>query len=234
MPEQPSSRREHPLTLDEVVTHALAIIDEHGTQGLSMRKLGASLGVEGMALYHHVSGRADLLEAVVDRILDGLLDGLAPELTRTWQGYLQALAHAIRQRALQHPKAFPLVATHHPAATWLRPPLRDLALVEHFLTTVRGHGFSQDQAVAAYQLYSSFLLGHLLLECAERGAATGPVDEPLDEGGADIPQDDGRVDVDRFPTVVALRPRLSENTSQVQFEDGLENLIDRLEMSISQ
>lgn len=234
MPEQPGARRDHPLTLDEVVTHTLAIIDEYGTQGVSMRKLGASLGVEGMAIYHHVSGRADLLEAVVDRVLDGLLEDLDPELTRTWQGYLQSLAHAIRDRALEHPRAFPLVATHHPAASWLRPPLRDLGLVEHFLTTVIGHGFSREQAVATYQLYSSFLLGHLLLECSELGAAMGPRDQALDEGGADIPEDDGEVEVDRFGTVLALRPLLSQNTSQVQFEDGLESLIDRLEMSISQ
>ncbi|MFK5583300.1 TetR/AcrR family transcriptional regulator C-terminal domain-containing protein [Serinicoccus sp. LYQ131] len=233
MPDQSAARRE-PLTLDEVVTHALAIIDEHGSSGLSMRKLGASLGVEGMALYHHVSGRADLLEAVVDRVLDGLMEDLHPRLVRTWQGYLQALAHAIRERALSHPKAFPLVATHHPAAPWLRPPLRDLSLVEHFLSTVTGHGFSTEQAVAAYQLYSSFLLGHLLLECAELGAATAPDDEPVDEGGADIPQDDGRIDIEEFPTVAALRPELSQHTTQAQFEDGLENLIDRLEMSISQ
>ena len=74
-----------------------------------------------------------------------------------------------------------------------------------------------------------------LLESAARGADTGPVEEPFDEGGAQIPQHDGRRDLgDSTPTTNRLRPLLSEDRSDEEFEVGLETLLDRLEMVLSQ
>ena len=69
-------------SLDRAVIVAAAIryIDQHGTQGLTMRGLGHELGVEAMALYRYVSGREDLLEAVVAKLLEGLNDDLDPVL----------------------------------------------------------------------------------------------------------------------------------------------------------
>jgi AcrR family transcriptional regulator len=229
---QSSARRN--LDRDTIVRAALESIDRDGAQGLTMRKLGQELGVEAMALYRHVTGREDLLEAIVASLLEGLPAELDAALTDSWQGYLQTLAHAIRRIATDHPAAFPLVATRHPAAPWLRPPLRSLELVEHFLTTMRRHGFLDEQVVGVYRSFSSFLLGHLLLESASQGAETSPVDQPLDEGGADVPNQDGRVDLSEFPEVARLRPLLSVDRSEEEFEVALETLLDRLELSIAQ
>lgn len=234
MARRTDSTRTHPLSRDEIVGKALEVIDADGLPALSMRSLGAALGVEGMALYRHVSGREDLLEAVVQHVLDGVLPSLDPELTTTWQGYLQSLAHAVREVAVTHPRVFPLMATRHPAAAWLRPPLRSLTVVEHFLDTLDGLGFEDEQIATTYQAFTSFLLGHLLLESLQRGAPGGPADEPLDEGGATVPNADGRTDVDRFPAVQRLRPLLSRDTADQHFELALEMLIDRLEMTRSQ
>src|ERR1700712_3738482 len=128
-------------TLDRptIVRAALTFIDRDGAQSLTMRALGQELGVGAMALYRYVSGREDLLEAVVAELLDGVRRDIDIELTRTWQGYLISLAHAIRRIAIDHASAFPLVATRHPAAPWLRPPLRSLELVEDFLRTLKQH-----------------------------------------------------------------------------------------------
>ncbi|MFP3821900.1 hypothetical protein SB658_24695, partial [Bacillus sp. SIMBA_008] len=79
----------------------------------------------------------------------------------------------------------------HPAAPWLRPPLRSVEVVEMFLRTLIEQGFSDRQAVDTYRSFSSFLLGQLLLESAVRGAEISPLEETLDEGGADIPEQDG-------------------------------------------
>ena len=199
-----------------------------------MRKLGHELGVEAMSLYRYVSGREDLLEAVVSLLLAGLPEQLDDKLTRSWQGYLQTLAHAIRQIAVNHPKAFPLVATRHPAAPWLRPPLRSLEVVEDFVTRLSDFGFRDEQIAGTYRSFSSFLLGHLLLEASVRGAETSPIAEPLDEGAADIPNVDGRISLDDSPNTERLRPLLSEDRSDEEFEAALETLLDRLELSFSQ
>ena len=107
-------------------------------------------------------------------------------LTTSWQGCLQAYAQAIRQMAVQHPAAFPLVATRHPAAAWLRPPLRSIELAEDFLTTLSSHGLTDHEIVGIYRTFSSFLLGSLLLESAVRRADTSPLDEPLDHSEEEL------------------------------------------------
>jgi hypothetical protein len=96
------------------------------------------------------------------------------------------------------------------------------------------HGFTDEQVVDAYRSFTSFLLGQLLLESAMRGAETSPVDVPLDEGNAQIPNEDGQVDLRSSSNVARLRPLLSEDRSQEEFETTLETLLDRLELSLSQ
>lgn len=223
------------LSRDAIVREALAVIDERGTGALSMRKLGQRLNVEAMSLYTHVSGREDLLEAIVAYLLNDVVEGLDQNLARTWQGYLQALAHQIRAIAVDHPQAFPLVATRHPATPWLRPPLRSVDIVQDMLANLSANGFNDTKMVDAYRSFSSFLLGQLLLESATRGAETGPVEEPLNEGNASLPEGDVDVDLDdAAPIVTRLRPMLSEDHSTEEFEIGLETLLNRLEMELSQ
>ena len=221
------------LDRDVIVRAALDSIDRNGSQGLTMRSLAHDLGVEAMSLYRYVAGREDLLEAVVTLLLEDLSD-VDEQLGKTWQGYLQGLAHAVRRIAVEHPAAFPLVATRHPAAPWLRPPLRSLELVEDFLSTLSGFGFTDEQVVNTYQAFSGFLLGNLLLEAAIRGAETSPVEEPLDEGNASVPNRDGQVDLSNSPTVARFQPLLSKDRSAEEFETSLETLLDRLEMALSQ
>ncbi len=217
-----------------VVSSALSYIDTHGAQKLTMRALGTSLDVEAMSLYRYVSGREDLLEGVVAHLLEGLEDNLDEHLSETWQGYLQTFAHEVRRVAVEHPLAFPLVATRHPAAPWLRPPLRSLSLVENFLRTLIDHDFSDSAAVHTYRVVSSFLLGHLLLESVVRGAETSPAELPLNEGKATIPEADADLDLHAVPTVLRLRAALSEDHSRQEFEIGLETLIERIEFHLSQ
>ena len=230
----PHRRGARGLNRDLVVDAALRSIDLHGTQGLSMRKLAQDLDVEAMSLYRYVTGREDILEAVVTRLLDGVTAALDDQLAQTWQGYLQTLAHTVRTLALEHPRTFPLVATRHPAAPWLRPPLRSLEVVEHFLTTLTGFGFTDDQVVGTYRSFSSFLLGHLLLEAAVRGAETSPAEEPLDEGDAQIGNRDAEVDLPPDSEVLRLRTKLSEDRGEEEFEVSLETLHDRIELQVSQ
>jgi AcrR family transcriptional regulator len=227
--------RQH-LTRALIVQEAIAAIDEDGLTSLTMRSLGHRLGVEAMALYRYVNGREDLLEGVVDSLVDRVKvepDGRGDPLDG-WQAVLQLLAHSVRTTAVEHPKVFPLMATRHPSAPWLRPPLRSLRIVDEFIDALTARGFSDRQAVEAYRIFTSFLLGHLLLEVAELGATTGPVEEPLDEGGAAVPSPGGSVDVSDYPTLVRTAELLAQDHTDVEFEASLEALLDRLDLLLSQ
>ena len=225
------------LSRQRIITTAIGFVDEHGLTALTMRRLGKELGVEAMSLYRYVNGREDLLEGIVDQMVAELhlrADSELLEQTDGWQAYLQWLAHGVRSLARDHPKVFPLIATKHPAAPWLRPPLRSLRVVEDFLSTLIARGFDDVRAVQAYRAFSSFLLGHLLLEATLLGAQTGPAEEPLDEGESDVPNSDQDLDLEDFPQIRRLEAELSEDHAAAEFEQALEDLLDRLDRSITE
>jgi len=211
--------------LDEgrIVAAAVRFIDERGLRELTMRRLGSYLGVEGMALYRYVPGREALLDAVVESVVDELYrdPDVLLEAPAGWVDYLQRLAHGLRRTALAHPEVFPLVATRPAAAPWVRPPLRSLRGIESLLGVLAAAGFSDEHAAAVYRAFSSFLLGHLLLEVAALGADVGPLDV-LDDGESANEKDPA------YPTVFRLGADLAENHSAVEFEEALEELLNRI------
>lgn len=224
-----------PLTRDGILGAAIEFVDEHGLTALTMRQLGHLLGVEAMSIYHHVNSREDLLEGIVGRLTEDVRmpphDPIGHE--DGWQAFLQHIAHAVRSIAVDHPNLFPMVATRPPAAPWLRPPLRSLALVEGFLEGLILRGVSDADAVMVYKKFTTFLLGHLLLEVAEHGAATGPVDDPLDEENAANPNEGETLSVDVYPTLLRLSGALRRHDCDAEFEHALEALLDRLDRELS-
>jgi len=217
----PPSRR-IPLDRQRILDTAVRFIDDHTLRDLTMRRLGGELGVEAMSLYRYVPGREELLDGVVEVILTEMHDDpdVLDEPSDGWQDYLQRIAHGVRRVALAHPGAFPLVASRPPEAPWLRPPLRSLRWVERFLDGLLREGFSDRAAIAAYRAFTSFLLGHLLLEVSSHGADIGPLDV-LDDPEAEPGLDD-------YPHVSRLSDELAEDHSAVEFEESLEILLDRI------
>jgi AcrR family transcriptional regulator len=224
-PDKESRPRHRTLTREAVLIAALELIDEQGLQRLTMRALGARLGVEAMTLYHWVPSRAALLEGVLEIVIDGLFDdpqrAVGPQ--DPWQEMLVRLAHATRRMAMAHPALFPLIATSPPAAPWVRPPLRSLRWVDHFLVELTARGFTDAAAIECYRAFTHFLVGSLLLEVS----STGVMDQlaGLDESALDARYAEQLRD---FPTLARLAPRLREDHSAAEFETGLADLIERI------
>lgn len=65
-------RRTDALTVDGIVDTASALIAHAGLSALSMRRLGAALGVDPMAVYHHVSNKRELLALVMERVVGAM------------------------------------------------------------------------------------------------------------------------------------------------------------------
>lgn len=223
-----------PLSRERILTTAIGYVDENDLSSLTMRRLGQLLGVEAMSLYHYVNGREDLLEGMVAHLVDeirvpprepvGPADG--------WQGFLQLVGHAVRGLAVEHPRLFPLVATRPPTAPWLRPPLRSLQLVDDFLDGLVSRGLSDQAAVRVYKSFTSFLLGHLLLEVADTSAQAVVGAEELDDKEASAPEQD-RALADA-PTVERLEPLLRHHDPESEFERSLEALLVRLERELDE
>ena len=91
---------------------ALEIIDELGLEGLSLQRVARRMGVKAPSLYHHFSGKSDLL-AEVARCM--LLDIEAPRPDpEHWEDTFVELCVATRRNILKHPHAAPLLLRFFP------------------------------------------------------------------------------------------------------------------------
>ncbi|MBO0783429.1 MAG: TetR family transcriptional regulator [Ktedonobacteraceae bacterium] len=154
-----------PLTRQRMLVAALSLIDREGLEGFSMRKLGAMLGIEAMALYNHVENKRTLFDGVIELLI---VQGPYPErLDGTPREELWAFAHAFRDILRAHPRVFPLVATN---------PLRtkaSLAILDCLLATVHRALITDSrqllpitgfQAIYAFQCFVGFIVGRTWIE----------------------------------------------------------------------
>jgi AcrR family transcriptional regulator len=64
---------------DSLLEVAVAVFNERGYDGTGMEELSRRLGITKSAIYHHVSGKDELLDLAVSRALDALFAALDEE-----------------------------------------------------------------------------------------------------------------------------------------------------------
>lgn len=104
------------LTRDRICETALAVIDEWGLEGLSMRVLARALGVKASSIYYYFASKEDLLAGIADflfRRLGRLPDG------KSWKERVIGTFLQFRDFIQAHPNAAPLLLRalpHSPVA----------------------------------------------------------------------------------------------------------------------
>jgi AcrR family transcriptional regulator len=204
-----SERRppERPLNRDVILDRAVALIEREGPEALSMRRLGAALGVEGMAIYHHFASRDALLSAIGDRLLEPM-DRL--ELDGDWREACRRFAIALRDIAVARPATFQLLG--------LKPldTTSSLRAVERLMGVVVERGFEPATALAIYRATVSYARGYALAE------ATGFTVDAAQRAGrkrlAALPREE-------FPILAGRAQELAELDADAGYELGLRALL---------
>jgi AcrR family transcriptional regulator len=102
----------------EIVSVARDLLDEHGAEALTMRRIAERLGIQAPSLYKHLPDKATLEAAVITTGLEDLAvtleQALDTTLDITHDGEpLTAIASAYRAFALAHPHLY-LLMTNRP------------------------------------------------------------------------------------------------------------------------
>ncbi|MFO1198027.1 MAG: TetR/AcrR family transcriptional regulator C-terminal domain-containing protein [Burkholderiaceae bacterium] len=209
------ARERAALNRGAIVDAALALIDRDGLETLSMRRLGAALGVEAMAIYHHYAGKGELLDAVVERLLAEVRTD-APDADPLDR--LRRCVASYRDVAVRHPKAFGLLTNRRfntPAA---------FEFYERVLQMLADAGFDARASARMFRLIGYYINGAGLAEIASR--AQQPDATPVALEGAGEP---GRpAAIDRFPRVAAVAPHLRIERLDEVFGYGLDVIFDHL------
>src|SRR5918995_6954834 len=103
--------KRQPLNRRRILETAVRFVDSEGLEALSMRKLGAKLGVEAMSLYNHVPNKGALLDGMVEVLLGEL--EIPPE-SEGWERRIREAYGAFRRLAHEHPNVFSLLLGRPP------------------------------------------------------------------------------------------------------------------------
>jgi AcrR family transcriptional regulator len=154
------------LTREQVLDAALGLVDRAGLSGLTMRALGAELGVEAMTLYHYVPNKEALLDGMVERLFATAVPAGPGD---DWREHLRRYAFDLRAALLRHPGILSVVV--RPAVT---PATLDAA--EAGLRMLTGAGFPLGEALDALNALTLFVVGHAAAEVAIGPDGPLPVD----------------------------------------------------------
>jgi TetR/AcrR family transcriptional regulator, tetracycline repressor protein len=144
------------LSRDVFVRAALAIVDAEGLDALSMRRLGAEVGVDPMAAYRHFPNKDALLDGVVEAVIAEV--DLTTDPSTPWRAQIEVLARAYRAALLAHPSVAPLAASR-PLGT-----PGSLRLAERSLEVLESAGVARHAAILAVNAMGIFVNGVVLVE----------------------------------------------------------------------
>jgi TetR/AcrR family transcriptional regulator, tetracycline repressor protein len=205
-----------PLTRERIVRAALALVDEAGLGALTMRRLGAELGVEAMSLYKHVAGKEAILDGIRELLIAEFAATLPPGPATGWRDDLARFARAYRSVGRAHPEAFALLASA-PGRAYVAGS----GLAEQALERLVAEGLGREDAIRAQRTVTRFVLGTSLLERAA-GEAPSPVGEP----------ELAALSADR-PLLGDLMRALGTSTDDALFEFGLEALLGGIGLMVA-
>ncbi|MFE7663129.1 TetR/AcrR family transcriptional regulator [Streptomyces celluloflavus] len=149
---------------DRIIREALALIDAEGADAFSLPRLAARLGIRTPSLYHHVTGRAAVVEGVRRLVVEEMDTSAFAD--RPWDAALTAWARSYRDAFARHRTA----RHHHDQLTGHPRQVRD------------GPGRARPQRlVAVLTSVEAFLLGSAL------DLAAPPLMIDPSAGGAAVP-----------------------------------------------
>jgi AcrR family transcriptional regulator len=142
------------LSRRAIAEAALALVDQDGPEGASVRRIASSLNVHPTSLYNHVPSRGDIIEDVRGLISQNI-DSL-PLQEQPWKDGVLAWARSYRNAFAAHPRIIPLLMTSRASS-----PVT-LSMYDAFVAAARKEGWDLSDILPLLTAMESFILGSVL------------------------------------------------------------------------
>ena len=201
------------VTQRDIVLAAVSLLQQHGLDGVTFRRIAAELGVTAPTLYWHVESKRELLDLVAEELLRRhsatLMD--RPPPGQPWWTWLELRSREMFD-ALVETRDAPAVLAGN------RPSPESLPSLEAVLDTLVSAGIPPTDAQQALFAIGSYVVGSATEWQAERArAATRPPGDA--QLAAALREGD-------FPTLSAAVRGLVGQPPRATFEFGLRLLVD--------
>jgi AcrR family transcriptional regulator len=197
----------------ELARRALAILDAHGPEGLTMRALAAELGMGTMALYRYFPSKRELMDAAVEIAAQRI--ELPDPAAGDWKQQLGSLARELFDAGLRHPS----LARERFGRALTSPAA--MRVTDAAIALLLRAGLSNSDAVAAFKALLLFTLGVAAAAASESGA----------EGREHVNSRHAAVPAAELPAMAAVTDEFTAALGGDQaFELGLAALLDGIEL----
>jgi AcrR family transcriptional regulator len=204
-----------PLSRDRVLQAALAVADEGGLDGLTIRSLAQRLEAKPMSLYHYVANKDEILDGLVDLVFAEIE---VPQPTGDWREQMTRRARSAIEVLGRHPWSIGLLESRK------TPGPATLRHHDATIGSLRAGGFSIVQTGHAYAVLDAYVYGFAVQ------LASLPFEGP--DGAAEVAEPImALMGAGEYPHLVefaeqhALRPGYDFAD---EFEFGLELVLDGL------
>ncbi|MER7563697.1 helix-turn-helix domain-containing protein [Streptomyces sp. NPDC097941] len=198
-----------------IVETALRLIGEHGSEALSVRRLGAALGCDPTALYRYFHDTDDLVLAIADRIIGDAMAGFVPG--DDWVASLREMALRVRAGYLAHPRAAAL------AAHRVTRRSSEIRAVDTGIGLLLSAGFAPAAAARLYLAFIDTVLSHAATDAAFQ-ALPRQQREADRRAWREVYQD---LDPVTYPALTAVRRELP-GMADSSFEEAVDLLLEAL------
>lgn len=197
-----------------IVETALRMLREHGSAGLTARRLGLALDADPSTLYRYFRGMDDLTLAIGDALMGQALDGW--ERTGEWRADLRAVGLRVHAAYVAHPQAAALTTSRVTG----RP--NELAADEAVLDVLRTAGFALADTVRIYHAFIDQALAFAALDAAALALPTDSLRADEDVWRSTY----GRLPRADYPRIAEAAPLLAARMVESAYPTALEMLLD--------
>ncbi|WKE68240.1 TetR/AcrR family transcriptional regulator C-terminal domain-containing protein [Streptomyces sp. WP-1] len=215
------------LTLDRIVTAAVAVADAEGLAAVSMRRVAAELGVATMSLYRHVTDKDDLLTRMMDTVI--ARHPLPADPPRDWRAAIELAARRLWDQFRRHPWLAPALSVTRPQMVTSALPYS-----EWMLSVLHSRGLDLHTAFTAHLMLLNYARGIAVnLESEREAEAYSGLDSEqwMDTRAPELLD---ILSTGRFPTLSRLAAAGYDLDLDALFEFGLQRLLDGMAAMVDQ
>ncbi|MDH6553457.1 AcrR family transcriptional regulator [Streptomyces sp. SAI-133] len=208
------------LSEELIVATALRMLREHGSTGLTARRLGLALDADPSTLYRYFRGMDDLTLAIGDALIGQAMEGWEP--TGQWRRDLREVGLRIHGAYVAHPQAALLTTSR------VTGRANELAADEAVLGILRTAGLPLPDTVRVYHAFIDQTLAFAALDAASLAlpsAALRADENQWRSTYAHLPDD-------RYPRIAEAAPLLASRMVTSAYPTALDMFLDSVEKQL--
>jgi len=209
--ERPTTERRAPLDRTRVAETALALLNDVGLEGLTLRAIAKELDVKAPALYWHFKDKQALLDEMATVMFRRMEAGVVLDAGDTWQDRIRGACVSLRAALLSYRDGAKVFSGSRFTGT------EHAARMEENLRFFLDAGFSLADAVRAYTTATSYTVGFVI---EEQGVVPVPGER---RDGYDLGERARRLA--EFPLSAAAGAEIFADYDR-HFTEGLEIVVD--------